>query len=87
MGTPPHASWHRSCKALTAADVQRDAAAQIVESEDTAYRSTRLLAGIGNSGASPGNMKKDLHRLLRRECPLPVVACLFQEVTDESGHV
>ena len=60
-------------QALTAVDVQRHAAEQVAESGDAVYRSTRLLAGLGGSGTLPGNMERDLHRLLCRECPLPVV--------------
>ena len=77
---PPQRTASFTClQALTATDIQRDAAAQIAESGvDHVYRSTRLLAAIGTQGAHPEHCERDLHKLVARECALSVVVRLLK---------
>jgi len=55
------------------ARVQRQAQAVVAEcGAENVSASTLLLAGLGASGRYPANVERELHRLVRRQCPLKV---------------
>ena len=56
-----------------AARVQRQAQAVVREcGAENVSAATAALAGLGASGRYPANIERELHRLVRRECPVKV---------------